>query len=339
MNVRKIRGIADGLFEQGKYEDAYYIYDEIYNQIWSAIGLIQTGMNEFSQTFLGNSFKANYDLKNNFTVQAANNLFKKWFDLDTDQTLNEFTFVTYSHLQCICYSPVLNTAISADAVYSEVLVLHSLILNSEQDDWISPLTKLITPTMEDKRIKKIRSVVTEASMKKSIIENASKLKSTDWSNLNYVFLDYLINVGDNSSELYTSVHKIVGIHTGQKSHRKKYYKTKEEQKQKQSGFKYQSYERYEKHEFYERYESYTSDTREFDPTSATEFEKSKYYGEVLGLSGKISKSYIRKKYLDLIAKYHPDKVFELGDELKVLAEIKTKKINAAYEWMKKKYNI
>jgi DnaJ like chaperone protein len=57
------------------------------------------------------------------------------------------------------------------------------------------------------------------------------------------------------------------------------------------------------------------------------------------LSGKITKAYIRKKYIELIAQYHPDKVFDLGEDLKVLAEIKTKQINAAYDWMKKKYNI
>ncbi|MDP3582481.1 MAG: DnaJ domain-containing protein, partial [Ignavibacteria bacterium] len=90
---------------------------------------------------------------------------------------------------------------------------------------------------------------------------------------------------------------------------------------------------------FERYESNSRKRDEFDPTRATDFEKAKHYGEVLGLTGKVSKTYIRKIYLELIAKYHPDKVFVLGEELKILSEVKTKEINAAYDWMTKKYSI
>jgi hypothetical protein len=193
--------------------------------------------------------------------------------------------------------------------------------------------------MEDQNIKKIRPNITEANIKKLLAENAAKLNSTDWKDVNVCLLDYLFNMGDNSSELYSSVHKIVGTYFRQKTHRKKKGDTKEDKKQ-QSNYSYHSYERYEKYERFERYESrHSSRKEEFDPTHATDFEKAKHYGEVLGLTGKVSKAYIRKKYLELIAKYHPDKVFDLGEELKILAEVKTKQINAAYDWMKKKYSI
>ena len=57
------------------------------------------------------------------------------------------------------------------------------------------------------------------------------------------------------------------------------------------------------------------------------------------LKGQVTKTEIRKKYLELISKYHPDKVSDLGKELVELAEKKTKEINMAFEWFKKKYSL
>ncbi|MDP4116204.1 MAG: DnaJ domain-containing protein, partial [Bacteroidota bacterium] len=118
------------------------------------------------------------------------------------------------------------------------------------------------------------------------------------------------------------------------NHKKSYGKKGEKKEYKE----YESYERYEKYERYERYEKQAKTINEFDPVTATEFEKSKYYGKMLGLSGKVTPSHIRKVYLNLIAQYHPDKVASLGVELVNLAEKKTKEINSAYEWLKKKHN-
>jgi len=333
MNIKKIRSIADSLFDQQKYEDAFYLYDEIYNSVWQAIGTIQNGLSEFSSRYLGGSFKANYKLRSTFSAEISNSLFQKWFDCDNDEIRNEFIFTTYHHVQCIAYSPFLCKTISAESVYLEFLILQSLVYENENDDWIAPLLKFISPVVEDNHLKKLKMTLTDSSLKKSLIENAVKLKDTDWKDVNVCILDYLFNMGDNSSELYSSIYKTVGVHFHQKSHRKKSEK-------KSSSNEYYSYEKYERYERYERYQKFNkTNDDDFDPTKATDYEKSKYYGKILGLSGKVTKSYIRKKYLELIAKYHPDKVFDLGDELKILAEIKTKQINAAYEWMKKKYNI
>ena len=40
---------------------------------------------------------------------------------------------------------------------------------------------------------------------------------------------------------------------------------------------------------------------------------------------------IRHAYRTLMSQYHPDKVANLGDELKIVAERKSKEINVAYE--------
>ncbi|MEG8946871.1 J domain-containing protein [Rosettibacter firmus] len=335
-NLIRMRNAADFLFEQKKYEDAYYIYDDIYHKIWYAIGYVYNGISSFSQQYL-TTYKSNYELRTQFFNQAIETIFKKWFNLDIDQTLNEFIFATQGHLQCISYAPEINSTISSENVLNEYLILHTLILEID-NNWIDSILKIATPVFEENILKKIRPVNKLENVKKLLINNAEKIKSTDWFNVNIFFLDYLFNTGDNSSELFTSIHKIVGFYYNQKTHRKT---TSQEQEQKKQ--KYTHHEFYEKYEKYERYELYEKKTifyeDDFDPATATEFEKAKYYGKILGLSGRITKSQIRKKYLDLIAKYHPDRVSDLGEELKILAEKKTKQLNAAYEWMKKKYNL
>lgn len=324
-----MRGIADSLLDKGKYEDAYYLYNEIYGQVWSVIGRIQNGLNDFSQSCLNNNFRSSLEFKSSYTIKAAEGLFKKWFDLDITQTLNEMTFTTYGHLKCVCYSPYLNTTISAANIYYEFLVLHALILETESDKWVSSVSRIVTPLIEGGYLKKLRPNLTENTLKKNLIENAAKLKSTDWNNLNYTLMDYLSNIGDKTSELYSNVYKIAGFHFNQKKRRDN---TKEKESNQDENYeRYERYENFEKHAF--------NREEEFDPAKATEFEKAKYYGKVLGLSGNVTKSQVRKNYLALIAKYHPDKVFDLGEELIILAEKKTKQLNLAYEWIKKKHGI
>jgi DnaJ like chaperone protein len=62
------------------------------------------------------------------------------------------------------------------------------------------------------------------------------------------------------------------------------------------------------------------------------------YARVLGLKGKVTREEIRKKYRDLAKQYHPDRVADLGPELKEIAEKKMKEINQAYEFYQKKYH-
>jgi DnaJ-domain-containing protein 1 len=47
---------------------------------------------------------------------------------------------------------------------------------------------------------------------------------------------------------------------------------------------------------------------------------------------------IKTAYKNRIKEYHPDKVANLGNEIKVLAEKKTQEINRAYEFLKKEKN-
>ena len=63
----------------------------------------------------------------------------------------------------------------------------------------------------------------------------------------------------------------------------------------------------------------------------------KYFGELLGLRGKISMSDIHKAYRTKMKEYHPDKISNMAEELQELALKRTKEINEAYEYFKKKY--
>lgn len=63
-----------------------------------------------------------------------------------------------------------------------------------------------------------------------------------------------------------------------------------------------------------------------------------YYRNILGLGSNFTVEDIKRRYRELVAKYHPDKVNHLGEKLKETAEREMKEINKAYEYFKKKFN-
>jgi DnaJ-domain-containing protein 1 len=63
------------------------------------------------------------------------------------------------------------------------------------------------------------------------------------------------------------------------------------------------------------------------------------YRAILGVTAGDDQAAIRKKYKELLAKYHPDKVQHLGIEFQEMAERKTKVIMEAYEFFQKQHNL
>ena len=63
----------------------------------------------------------------------------------------------------------------------------------------------------------------------------------------------------------------------------------------------------------------------------------KKYGTILGLKGKITISDFHKAYRKKIKENHPDKVANMGKEIKALAQQQTKEINEAYKYFINKY--
>ena len=58
--------------------------------------------------------------------------------------------------------------------------------------------------------------------------------------------------------------------------------------------------------------------------------------EVLGIQSGASPEEISSAYRKLVQQYHPDKVADLGPELRAVAEQRMKEINTAYQELKKR---
>jgi len=71
---------------------------------------------------------------------------------------------------------------------------------------------------------------------------------------------------------------------------------------------------------------------------ASPHESMSHHYATLGLEVGANKEEVKKAYRKLSMQYHPDKVSHLGDEFKKIAETKMKEINAAYDFIKKRYN-
>ena len=61
--------------------------------------------------------------------------------------------------------------------------------------------------------------------------------------------------------------------------------------------------------------------------------------KILGLDSSSTDNEVKKTYRKMAAKYHPDKVAHLGEDLKNLAEEKFKSLNDAYQNIKKERGI
>jgi hypothetical protein len=61
------------------------------------------------------------------------------------------------------------------------------------------------------------------------------------------------------------------------------------------------------------------------------------HARTLGLSGSFEFADVKKNYYERMKEYHPDRVSGLGPKLRELAEIESKKINAAYEFFTKTF--
>lgn len=90
-------------------------------------------------------------------------------------------------------------------------------------------------------------------------------------------------------------------------------------------------EEYEDEEKYEEEES-------FEEGYGGEEDLDRKYANILGLKGKVTFTNIKNSYKNKMKEYHPDKVANLGDKLKDVAEKESKLINEAYEYFKKKHS-
>lgn len=330
-NISTLRNSADILFDLGKIDAAYGIYDEIYRQLWLTIGQVQNSLTTFSQNILECDFKNTWNFKNNFTSAATNTAFTNNFGISVNDTLNEFIYTIYGRQLCILSSAKLINEIPSDFVLTEYLLLYTLILQVGSNEWTNHVLKIYNPIVEENKLKTIYQKISGKYLKVRLTEDAEIIKVTEWSELNHNMLEYLSKSKYSDAVFYKIISSIAGPLT---SHSKR---KNRKGKSQWNSYKEENYKKYEQYEKYD--DNYSKQQYSFEFDRVSKIEKSKFFGDLFGLKGQVTKSQIRKKYLELIAKYHPDKVAELGTELIEVAENKSKQINQAYEWFKKKYDL
>lgn len=74
-----------------------------------------------------------------------------------------------------------------------------------------------------------------------------------------------------------------------------------------------------------------------DEKENRKISKEEMYAKTLGLKGKVKKTDINKAYKKKMKEFHPDRILNMAEELQKLALKRTKEINEAYEYFKKKY--
>jgi DnaJ like chaperone protein len=76
-------------------------------------------------------------------------------------------------------------------------------------------------------------------------------------------------------------------------------------------------------------------TKEFDSIRSMFIDNTEAYYTILEIDRTATIDEIKKAYRNMAIKYHPDKVGHLGDDIRTAAEEKFKKVNEAYEKIKK----
>jgi hypothetical protein len=323
--IEKMREVADLLVRQKKFDEAYTIFDELFHQIWGVFGSVQCNFSGYSTNPVGTRFSFDPMLRKQFPEPAANALCLRIHNINLSLVLDEFIRVMYGHLQCISSSWHIHREISSDVVLTEFAVLYTLVLQPLRQRRLSPIFSIATAIVDrNSRLKRIISHYPRSIIEKLLVENAQNCKDNKWKTINHILSDYLLRIGDRKSEFFKKVSNTVDP---------SYYRF---QYNRNHSDRYENYKRYD---HYERYRQQTSSSsRNFYSLTATDEEKKEYYGQLIGLKGKVTKEQIRSKYIGLISLYHPDRVQHLGPELKELAEMKSKEINAAYDWLKTKYH-
>jgi hypothetical protein len=315
-SISKLRQAADLLLSQGRYTEAYTVYDELYRQMWTLFGTVQASLTNTAGGAFGNSVPDSGS-RRVYAEPVASVLCARVYGATLASVIDEFQRVMYGHLQCICNSRDICAQASTDTVLNEFAVFFVLILQPSRFRKITPVFAAVTAVLDrEHRLRRIRSNYLRRDVEKYIIESAEKCKSGDWKIINHLLLNYLDFTSQTSTELYTRVLRIAGPRWDRSRQRQ----FNQEQQESQNKNRQQQ-------------------RPAFDSATATEQEKKAHYGKLLGLQGVLTKSEVRSRYISTIALYHPDKVQHLGKELRDLAEEKTKEFNAAYEWLKAKYKI
>ncbi len=326
--IERMRQVADLLISQRRYRESYTIYDELHRQMWSVFGTVQSELALSSPNSIWMHTPAGQSTRKVYAEPAASVLCARMYGVSLSLALEEFIRVIHGHLQCVACDPAVSGEIPSELALNEFLVLYTLVLQPERQKKITPIFSIVTAIVDrDHRFRRLRPNAYRSTVEKQLLEQAHRCKGTEWRGLNRLLADYLLNTGQTKGDLYARILALAGPFSS-RFHSWHSHSNRQDRHQ-----------RSDRYENSERRDRRTGGSRTFDATEATDDEKRQYYGSLFGLSGKVTKSQIRSRYIESVALYHPDKVQHLGPELKQLAEEKTKEINAAYDWLSAKYEI
>jgi hypothetical protein len=315
--IGRLRQAADLLLSEGRYNEAYTVYDELYRQMWTVFGTVQASLASTAGGGFGNAPQVPGS-RRVYAEPIAGVLCARMYGTTLSQVLEEFQRILFGHLQCICSSRELCVQSTNDSVLNEFAVFFVLALQPARARKITPVFAIVTAVLDkERRLRRVKSNYLRRDVEKYIVESAEQCKNGDWKDVNSLLLSYLDLTAQTSTDLYSRVLRIAGPRWDRSRQRPNAAGDSGSGNRKEQ-----------------------NDQRNlFDPATASEREKKAYYGKLLGLTGVLTKSEVRSRYISTVALYHPDKVQHLGKELRDLAEEKTKEFNAAYEWLKSKYKI
>jgi DnaJ domain. len=316
-----MRGIADLLLNQNKYSEAFTLYDELYKQIWGAFSTVRYSSSGYTDYF--NLYKKGFEqtMQIRCLEPVLNALCVKILDLNLNSALGEFASIIYGRLRCINSSFQVRRYISPNSVFTEFAIFYSIKLQPSHQRKVGPIFAYAGTILDgNKRVKRVLSLYSITMNEKLLVEYALSNKTNRLNRINHLLLDYLLVSGERKSDLFKNVSKYVDPFS--------------------YTFHYSDYARASGRSNNYQWNNFrdTTSSQTFYPSTATEEQKKTYYGKLMGLTGIITKQQIHSKYINLISLYHPDRVQHLGPELKEFAEMKSKEINAAYDWLKAKYH-
>lgn len=313
--IARMRQVGDFLLSQGRFAEAYTVYDELYRQMWGLFGIVQASLTNTAGGAFGN-FSPDTAGRRAYAEPVASVLCARMYGATLSSILEEFQQVLHGHLQCICNSRELSAETSSDAVLNEFAVFFCLALQPTRLRKITPVFAVVTAVVDkEHRLRRLRPNYLRRDIERRLIESAEQCKDCEWKSVNQLLLNYLDITSQTSTDLYSRVLRIAGPRWDR------------------------SYKRSRAEDHQESQKNTRQKETDFDSVTATEMEKKLHYGKLLGLQGVITKSEVHSRYISTVALYHPDKVQHMGKELQDLAEQKTKELNAAYDWLKAKYNI
>jgi len=332
LKLNEMRMAADLLLKQKNYGKALIIYDELFREIMGLLGELQSRYVLYKAKNNRHPQNAYVPFYERYINVVGNLLCLKKFNKTLMEVASELAYILCGRIQCICSSPAIMKSVTYKDVLSEFYIFYQLIASKNNGSGICNILTYfaIIPDGYNK-MRKIVPNITLQSIEAGLIQSVDSIIDTKWKFLNSLLLKYISSISIPNIDFYNYLKSKLDTFAHEYEKKQKNSWDEKFNKGMNNSNNNQDKSRYAYNEYtYANYSGYYP---------STDKEKEAYYARVIDLRGKVTKSEIRQKYLQLIAQYHPDKVQHLGPELRELAERKTKEINAAYEWFKARYNI